>query len=400
MKRNNCGYVRGRVAALSFVALAITTPGNAQIATASAEGAKIDEIVRNAMETQNVRAAIVKVTKGDQVIIRKAYGPSMTGVPATPEMKFRNGAVAFAYIGTLLLRFVERKTVSLDDTIDKWAPDLPNADKVTLRMLANQTSGYPDYETDPKFIAAFNANPFHIFTYKERLDVAFSRPAQFAPGKNWSYAHTNFMILGDILAKIGKKPLDVLLRDEVLVPMGLKNTAGAYTAEIPQPVLHTFSAERVPPNYEEATFWNTQWGTPMGADETTTIDDLITTAVAVGTGKLLSKESHREMTDSKLIGFGERLPGCQPSCFKQTPSYNYGLGIVKSGEWILQNPLLSGLGVVEAYLPSEKVAIAIAVTLKPGAFDAQGNYGSPANPMFQQMTAVMAPQNAAPIPGR
>ena len=61
---------------------------------------------------------------------------------------------------------------------------------------------------------------------------------QFEPGTNWSYAHTNFMILGEILAKIGNKPLDVLLREKVLIPMGLKNTGASQVSDIPSPVLH------------------------------------------------------------------------------------------------------------------------------------------------------------------
>ena len=136
--------------------------------------------------------------------------------------------------------------MKLDDPIVQWEPTLPNADKVTLRMLANQTTGYPDYETDPTWLAAFNNNPFHIFTYEERLKYAFGRPLQFAPGANWSYAHTNFMILGNILAKIGNKPLDQLLADEVFKPMGLKNTVGSVTSTMPDPALHTFSSERRP----------------------------------------------------------------------------------------------------------------------------------------------------------
>ena len=399
-KCRSSGHRTTFAALLCLAATLGSTPGIAKGVSASAEPGQIEQIVRDAMETQNVRAAIVKVTRGDQVIIRKAYGPSMTEVPATPEMRFRNGAVAFAYVGNLLLQFVDEKKVTLDDTINKWMPNLPSANKVTLRMLANQTSGYPDFETDPKFLAAFNTDAFHIFKFQERLDIAFSRKPQFAPGANWSYAHTNFMILGEILAKIGGKPLDVLLREKVLVPMGLKSTTATQTSEIPGPVLHTFSAERLSPNYEDATYWNTQWGTPMGANQTTTIDDLITTAVAVGSGKLLSKSSYQEMTDPKLIGFGQRLPGCQPSCFPQTIYYNYGLGIVRRGDWIVQNPLLSGTGVVEGYLPSEKVAIALAVTLKPGAFDPQGNYKNPADAMFQQITVVVAPDHAAPVPPR
>src|SRR5919112_2113435 len=210
---------------VSVIALGVTpAPTSAQSSSTFTEAGKIDAIVHKAMTTQNVRAAIVKVTKGDDVVLRKAYGPSMSGVPATPEMHFRNGAVAFAYVGTLLLQFVDEKKVKLDDTIDRWMPNLPSANKVTLKMLANQTSGYPDFETDPKFLAAFNADAFHIFTFQERLDIAFSRSPQFAPGTNWSYAHTNFMILGEVLAKIGGGPLDVLLRKKVLLPMGLKDT--------------------------------------------------------------------------------------------------------------------------------------------------------------------------------
>src|SRR5438046_2657760 len=208
------------------------------------QASAIATLVQDAMKTEHLRAVIIKVTQGDKVITSQAFGESMTGVPATTAMHFRNGAVAFAYLGTLLMQFVDEHKVKLDDTIERWMPTLPEANKVTLKMLANQTSGYPDFETDPKWLAAFNADPFHIWTFEERLKYAFLRPMQFDPGTNWSYAHTNFMILGEILSKIGGKPLDALLREKVLVPMGLKNTTASQTSEIPSPVLHTYDYER------------------------------------------------------------------------------------------------------------------------------------------------------------
>src|SRR3954447_497680 len=314
--------MRRIVATLSVGLLAVTLAAcsssssstTSTAAPASAEASKIDEIVRSAMATDHLKAVIVKVTKGDEVVSERAYGESMTGVPATTAMHFRNGAVAFAYVSTLLMQFVDHKKVSLDDTIDRWMPSLPEGNKVTLKMLANQTAGYPDYETDPGWLAAFNADPFHIWTFEERLKYALSRPMQFAPGTNWSYAHTNFMVLGEILAKVGGQPLDTLLRERVLEPMGLSNTTGTTTSEIPSPVLHTFSSERraaigIPSTgsfYEEATFWNTQWGTPIGANETTNIDDMAKTAVEVGTGALLSKSSYKAMTAPNLLGFGHK----------------------------------------------------------------------------------------------
>ena len=377
---------------------ATTTSGHSRPASA------IAAIVRKGMRTYHLRAVIVRVTKGSKVVTTQAFGPSMTGVPATPAMHFRNGAIAFAYVATLLMEYVDEHKVSLNDTIKRWVPSLPEANKVTLKMLANQTSGYPDFETDPAWTAAFNADPFRIFTYDERLGYAFRRPDQFPPGKNWSYSHTNFMILGHILSMIGKKPLATLLRQKVLKPIGLTGTTSSETSAMPNPVLHSFSSERevalhIPSKvtfYEEATYWNTVWGTPAGANETTTIYDLIKTAVAVGTGKLLSRSGYHAMTDSKLLGFGHTQRNCAPSCFKQIPAYNFGLGVVKAGSWILQDPLLSGWSSTEAYLPARKIAIAVVATFNPAAFNPAGVEPDASDPIFRSIGAYLAPGDPPP----
>jgi CubicO group peptidase (beta-lactamase class C family) len=356
------------------------------------------------MKTYHLKAVVIKVTKGSSTVTTRAFGDSMDGVPATTAMHFRNGAVAFEYLATLLMEFVDEHKVTLNDTIERWMPTLPEAGQVTLKMLANQTTGYPDFETDPAWLAAFNTDPFHIWTFNERLKYAFARPVQFSPGTNWSYSHTNFMILGEILSKIGHEPLDALLREKVLGPMGLTNTTGTETSDVPGPVLHSFSSERrvalgIPPHrsfYEEATFWNAQWGTPIGANETTDINDMATTAVEVGTGALLSRSSYHAMTDPNLLGFGHTQPNCAHSCFKQMNIYNFGIGVVRSGSWLLQDPLLSGEGSTEAYLPPQKITIAAVVTFLPGAFDSQGNYSNSSEQIFRAVGAYLAPKDAPP----
>src|SRR5437868_4680498 len=62
----------------------------------------IADVVQSAMATGHLRAVVVKVTEGDRVMISRGFGTSMEGVPATTDMHFRNGSVAFAYLGTLL----------------------------------------------------------------------------------------------------------------------------------------------------------------------------------------------------------------------------------------------------------------------------------------------------------
>ncbi len=126
-------------------------------------------LARDIMEQQHVKAVILRVTIDGQELVTEALGESMTGVPATTEMHFRNGAVAFFYVSTLLLRLVDQQVVTLDDTIDTWLPDLPDADQVTLRMLANLTAGYPDFVQNPKLSQELYADPFRQWTPQEQI---------------------------------------------------------------------------------------------------------------------------------------------------------------------------------------------------------------------------------------
>jgi CubicO group peptidase (beta-lactamase class C family) len=116
------------VVAFGWPAAAPDAVGTAAATPEDPARSAIADVVRSAMATDNLRAVIAKVTEGDRILISEAFGTSMDGVPATTDMHFRNGSVAFAYLGTLLMQFVDEGQVELDDTIDRWMPALPEAD--------------------------------------------------------------------------------------------------------------------------------------------------------------------------------------------------------------------------------------------------------------------------------
>jgi hypothetical protein len=62
--------------------------------------AAIKGMARDAMKRYNLKAIILQVRSGGKIVYTGALGESMTGVPATPAMHFRNGAMAFTYMGT------------------------------------------------------------------------------------------------------------------------------------------------------------------------------------------------------------------------------------------------------------------------------------------------------------
>jgi CubicO group peptidase (beta-lactamase class C family) len=374
----------------------------------STDQAKVDavmKIVRDTMSQRHLKAVLVRITVDGKEVLTQAAGDSMTGVPATPQMHFRNGAVAIAYVSTLLLKLVDQNKVRLDDKLSKWV-DFPHADEVTLKQLAQMTSGYSDYVLgNDAFDAALYANPFRQWTSDAILAQIRDRPLLYPPGTNWNYAHTNYVLLGLALEKATGKDMPTLMRDEILKPLGLSQTANSDTPDIPSPVLHAFSSERrealkVPPEtpfYEESTFWNPSWTITHGAIQTSTIYDLEATAVGIGSGKLLSEDSYKAMVSTDLRGKTRTQPGC-PTCSEQTDVYTYGLGIIISGHWLLQNPLFSGYASVEGYLPSKKIAVAVTVTFGEQAFDNHGTYTNEADGLWRSIATSMAPDDAPPAP--
>ena len=382
----------------------VSSPPAASTDTAKADA--VLKIVKDTMAERHLKAVIVRVTVDGKEVLTQAVGDSMTGVPATPQMHFRNGAVAISYVSTLLLKLVDDNKVRLDDKMSKWLPDFPHADQVTLGQLAQMTSGYPDYVLgNDAFDAALYANPFKQWTTDDILAQIRSRPLLYPPGTNWNYAHTNYVLLGLALEKATGQDMPTLLNDKVLRPLGLSQTANFDTPEIPSPVLHAFSSERRPtlkippgtPFYEESTYWNPSWSIIHGAIQTTNIYDLEATAVGIGSGKLLSADSYKAMVSTELRGKTHAQEGC-PTCFEQNNVYTYGLGIIISGHWLLQNPQLAGYAAVEGYLPSQKIAVAVANTYEPQAFDDQGNYSNEADTLFRRVAAEMAPNDAPPMP--
>jgi CubicO group peptidase (beta-lactamase class C family) len=370
-----------------------------------AKEADVLAIVRQAMDEYKLKAAIVRVTIDGQNVATAAMGESMTGQPATTDMHFRNGSVAESYMTNLLLQLVDAKTVSLDDKVSTWLPDLPHADEVTLGQLASMTSGYHDYVPNPDFLKVNDTQVFKVWTPEEILQYAdLPQPLLYQPGTNWSYAHTNYVILGLALEKITGEPLDKALQEKVLGPLGLTNTTDPGGPMLAEPALHAYDSEQrsvygIPsslPFYAESTYWNTSWSLARGSIETTNIFDMDATAIAIGSGKLLSPASHQAMVSTQNRDQGGPIPGCD-QCHRGSPSYTYGMGVVIKGDWLLQDPLVNGYSALEADLPSQKIAISLALTYDEPAFDTTtGSYANRAPQVFEQIADKLAPNDPAP----
>jgi CubicO group peptidase (beta-lactamase class C family) len=86
---------------------------------AATQKARIDAAIREAFKTNGIHAVIVQATVNGKTVIKKAYGQSMTGIPASVNMHFCNGNVVAMYMSTLLLKLVEPGKAKLGNPISK-----------------------------------------------------------------------------------------------------------------------------------------------------------------------------------------------------------------------------------------------------------------------------------------
>ncbi len=327
-------------------------PGPPRRLPRSAEASEIVAIAQNLMREQSLAGLILRVDRGDRQVVRIALGESMTGVPATPDMRFRMGSESIPYITTLLLRLQEQGQLDLDDPLSKYLPDsgVPNADRVTLRMLGHAISGYPDWiQGNPAFVDILYANPFRLWTDQELLDHAFAQPLICEPGACFHYAHTNFLLLGQVLTAVTGKPFAELVRERILRPLGLDNTISRQTAEIPEPALARLRQGS---------------GAVRGHDLVESV---------VGPGRRPADGQHHRRCDHHGARDPQRERDLSPASERQfvarppvidppVPGLSFGLGLLLAGDWRLQNPYVNNYAGMMAYLPEERLAVSAVAT--------------------------------------
>ena len=371
-------------AAASTMLLAACTATAGDVATSepsSDPGASADAAVQQLLDEAAARhfdehalgSLLAEIRIDGEVAAQVALGEAMSGVPVTLDGRVRNGAVAITYVSTVMMKLAEEGVIDIDEPIAEWLPDVPDADQVTPRMLANMTAGYPDHVASQAFLEAFDADPFRAWTTDELLEYSFGAPRLFAPGENWDYSHAGYVVLGEVLEAASGESLEQLIAKYILDPHELDATVADQGPTIPEPAVHAFTLERGV--WEDSSYWNPSWTLPAGSVETSSISDMAASFDAiVGQGELLEESSWQAMFDAELVGFGEPLDGCR-TCHTMIEGWSYGLGAVLSGDWVKQTPLFGGYAGAVVTLPATRaddgraITVAVAVTYTRDSYD-------------------------------
>ncbi len=182
----------------------------------------IDDLVKSAF-TQDEPGVAVIVTQAGEVIYRKGYGMANLelGVQIQPDMVFRLGSITKQFTAVAILILLEQGKLALDDSITKFLPDYPTHDHlITIEHLLTHTSGIKSYTTIPEWWSLQTKD----FTVSELIDFFKYQPMQFAPGKQWIYNNSGYILLGAIIEKISGLTYGEFIQQHIFDVLGMKHS--------------------------------------------------------------------------------------------------------------------------------------------------------------------------------
>ena len=288
-RRPRAGAVaRRRSVSLLLLALAAGAPtgAGAQIA------ARVDSMVRAEVTGAPLAGVAVAVVRGRDTLVMQGWGYAdvENATPVTPASVFRIGSITKQFTAALVMRLVERGTLSLGDTLGKLVPGVAARWRgVTLRELLDHTSGIPNYTDSRKWRPRWRDDmPPDTIVALVRDDTL-----DFAPGTKWSYDNTGYVLLGMVLDRATGVPYPTLVRDSLAVPLGLASTQ--YCWERPLIPRRALGYEVAGKEMRNAQYLSMTQPYAAGA-LCSTVGDLARWTAALSSGRVVSPASYATMT--------------------------------------------------------------------------------------------------------
>jgi CubicO group peptidase (beta-lactamase class C family) len=165
------------------------------------------------------------VVKDGRIIHSRGYGMADLehDVPITPASAFYVGSLSKQFTAMAVALLAQQGTLSLDDDIHKYLPELPAYDKpITIRHLIHHTSGLPEYMP---LLARAGWRPDAPFSNQDALQiVARERQLNFEPGEQFAYSNTGYTLLALIVERAAGVRLDEFADARIFSPLKMKDT--------------------------------------------------------------------------------------------------------------------------------------------------------------------------------
>ena len=328
------------------------------------------------------------VVKDGKTVYHAGHGMASLelDVKMQPDHVLRIGSITKQFTAMAVLKLMEAGQLSLDDPLSKFLPDYPNGDNITVTQLLNHTSGIRSYTGMEKWNDETRRRDF---TVAELVDFFKDEPADFAPGEQWAYNNSGYILLGAIIEEVTGEGYAAYLEKTFFGPLGMDQTYYDYTLKI--------IPKRVP-GYTPGILG--QQNTPYlsmtqpyaAGSLLSTVGDLSKWYHSLADGKVVRPETFKLAISPAIMNDGN------------TRDYGFGLFFGEDGEssYFGHAGGVNGFVTDSRYYPEDKLFVAVFTN---------SNNNSPTEPMLMlaqlalgkvdmaQATRVFSPQQIAALSG-
>jgi D-alanyl-D-alanine carboxypeptidase len=207
-------------------------------------GGVLDAALRAARTRLHAPAATAAVVVCGHVVWADATGvvDLDSSRPANNRSLFILNSAAKTVVATMVMQEIQDGHLSLGTRLSQFYPWLPNARQVSVRMLLNMTSGLPDYLYNPRIASMIQHQPRHHWTVDQvltGLGTGLGTP-KFAPGRQYQYSDTNYIVLGAILEQITHGSIERDFQQLIARPLGITSSTWVPTPAAQARIAHPY----------------------------------------------------------------------------------------------------------------------------------------------------------------
>jgi CubicO group peptidase (beta-lactamase class C family) len=187
---------------------------------------EIEGLFQSWANRQHMPGAVLGIVIDGELAWVKAAGVQDLGsrAPVTPDTVFRIASMTKSFTAMSILKLRDEGKLSLDDPVARYVPAIaglpyPTKDSptLTIRHLLTHSEGFPE---DNPWGDRQLAQSDETMNQWLRAGIPFST----APGTAFEYSNYGFAILGQVVARVSGKPYADYVRDQILLPLGMRSS--------------------------------------------------------------------------------------------------------------------------------------------------------------------------------
>ena len=312
---------------------------NAQVKTTSKSKIddKIDKLLAN-YNFKNAPGLSLAVIKNGAIVYKKGLGIANLeyATPITTSTVFQVASVSKQFTVFSILLLEQEGKLSIEDDIRKYLPEMPDyGNKITLRNLANHTSGIRD-NTD--LASLIGTSERDLFSNEEAVKLITSQKGlNFIPGNEFQYCNSGYILLAEIVKRVSGQSFADFTQSRIFKPLKMNNSQFIDT---PETIIENraYSYDK----FDNAYYKNILNHSFVGSTGlNTTVEDLSLWAMNFEKKTIGNNAIFNKMKEKSKLNNGELLPyglGLENQVYKGLDVVFHGGGIGKYGSRILMIP--------------------------------------------------------------